>query len=264
MPRDLLPNEVPDPAFDSAWLKVDRARELLTQLRQEEAAYLAANPVDMEVRVEARGDGSEIHRVVAHVHQGPPVSWVPLVGDIVHNARSALDHAVWASASPALRGRHTQFPIYDRKRDWDERAARALAGVSDRQRDLVREFQPFLASDGRPELVPLAILRDLSNRDKHQALHAIALISNDEMVGTTNADITFEHLARVYPILDGGEAMRILARPENPRVAMVVSPRARYQTAIERTFGGMVDTLDGCCWFVERVLGRLEHPARSW
>lgn len=44
-----------------------------------------------------------------------------VAGDAVHNIRSALDYLVWdlvANAGVAKPGRHTNFPIFDKKEDF--------------------------------------------------------------------------------------------------------------------------------------------------
>lgn len=259
--RLYLISEKPDPSFDGAWMKLDHARELLDTLRTAEAEYRAGNPVQMETIEERCADGSRVYRIIASVRQEPPAGWALIIGDVVHNSRSALDNAVWAATDPLLRGRHTAMPICDSLEAWEIETIRRrrLDGVSAQQQAIIRKYQPF--HDEQP--VPLSVLRDLSDGDKHRALHATALISEDEWVGSDNATVTFEHVARVIPITDQAEAMRVRATPQDPAEPMVVRPNAAYVVAIG-TFAGMTDTLDSCCWFAEKIVGELEHPDRGW
>jgi len=54
-----------------------------------------------------------------------------LLGDWAHNLRSALDHLMWQlvilyGGTP---NRRTQFPIFQRKRDYDKRAPAMIGGT---------------------------------------------------------------------------------------------------------------------------------------
>jgi hypothetical protein len=87
----------------------------------------------MAVKEEDGGDGSRLYRIIATVTEPPPAVWATVIGDVVHNARSAMDNAVWAAADPAQRGKHTQLPICKTRAEWTKQSGTQLAGVSPSQ-----------------------------------------------------------------------------------------------------------------------------------
>lgn len=61
----------------------------------------------------------------------PPLRLGVIVGDLVHNVRSALDHLVWqlVLANAQQPTRATQFPVCSKREQWAWVRARSLAGV---------------------------------------------------------------------------------------------------------------------------------------
>jgi hypothetical protein len=101
----------------------------------------------------------------------PKREWAVLIGELVHNLRSALDHAVYAAAEKP--DRDTQFPIFTRRKDWDKKACRMIYSVPDEPLALIEEAQPYHAPVPRGHV--LAVLNRLSNQDKHRLLHTTVL-----------------------------------------------------------------------------------------
>lgn len=106
------------------------------------------------------------------------------VGEFAHNLRSALDQLVWQLAIAHGRcasqhgggrcpGRHSEFPIRTR-RDPDRMDVQ-LCGVGPAARAYIESVHPPRRSRGLHALNGnlvgrgLGILRDICNRDKHQA-----------------------------------------------------------------------------------------------
>ncbi len=109
-----------------------------------------------------------------------------LVGDVVHNIRSALDHLVYQLAlinagGNVARPDRTQFPIRDSRSRFDQAAATDLAEVAPNHRDVIEGFQPYHPMEENiavgPYFHPLAMLRDLSNTDKHRILTPVLIAS---------------------------------------------------------------------------------------
>lgn len=115
--------------------------------------------------------------IVAIIRKGPDPKWGVLVGEIIHNLRSALDHLVWelvvleTGEGPITN--KTQFPIFRTehgKNAYDGRGERVyLHGVGDTAKALIRSKQPF--STGEDVESPLWKLLRLSDFDKHRTLH---------------------------------------------------------------------------------------------
>jgi hypothetical protein len=109
------------------------------------------------------------------VREPPPLRWGVMLGDCVHNLRSALDHL--ACQLTLLNGgtmedcAQTQFPIASTSESqFEQMADRRIPGLSKRHRAFVKWAQPYRAGD-KAWKHPLAILADLSNADKHRLLN---------------------------------------------------------------------------------------------
>ena len=109
--------------------------------------------------------------------------WAVLLGDAIHNLRSALDHLIWQLVlldTGKEGSNENQFPIVstgDRywsttKNGGPSTRDTRLRGVSEEHRAIIDACQPYRIL--RPkEVEALAALRDLSNHDKHRLLHVL-------------------------------------------------------------------------------------------
>lgn len=109
-----------------------------------------------------------------------------VLGDFVHNVRSALDQLIWIlvlanGGSPG--DRHTHFPAAESEKKWraditernvQERGPAPTHGLSDDALKLVFEAQPFRLARKARVRAPLRLLLTLSNEDKHRMLYAAA------------------------------------------------------------------------------------------
>lgn len=107
----------------------------------------------------------------------PPSFLGIILGDIVHNLRSALDHVTWQMVrhgrSPHLTPSQitqVQFPIHDSSIEFDNNRERRLRGVGAVQESIVKRYQPYQRG-ARASDHPFALLQRLSNLDKHQDIH---------------------------------------------------------------------------------------------
>lgn len=102
----------------------------------------------------------------------PPVAeWGLLLGDAVHNARSALDALVWdlahsGGATPSKPGR-VAFPVTTNEREWMNNM-KALETVPEAHLERIRLAQPWVTSPDNPQLDWLSVLSRLDNDDKHR------------------------------------------------------------------------------------------------
>jgi len=114
--------------------------------------------------------------------------WGILLGDAIHNLRSALDHVVWQLVllNEKTPGRHNQWPmcrsreqyVEARKRGRDSVKDECLRGVADKPLAVIDGLQPYRAGARMDEhfLLPLS---PLSNVDKHQVIQAGFLGTQD-------------------------------------------------------------------------------------
>ena len=152
--------------------KFKRASEQFDELRSEMDAFFSADePPHYSVGSFDVDAWEWVERF--HVRREPPLRFGVLIGDCVHNLRSALDHLVWQvtildGGSP---NNATQFPIVGKSEEAFEKAAdRQIPGLNAKHRRFVKSLQPFSAgadADGHA----LAVLASLSNTDKHRVLN---------------------------------------------------------------------------------------------
>jgi len=166
---------VPHP-LDGCNAKLDRAHEHLDTLTAAYREYLDSKPYVADQ--EARPDDDEI-RFIGRVVVPPPLRLGTILGDLIHNLRSALDHIAWQlvvhiGKTPT---RDNQFPICTDKDDWGKTSARSLARVRKAHLDLIETFQPFHSPI--PDRAPLARLHRLWNQDKHQVVTTVLAATRD-------------------------------------------------------------------------------------
>ena len=128
------------------------------------------------------------------VNNAPPVvEWATVLGDCLHNLRSALDSGVWeladvdgaAPSNPRL----VQFPFCERAGDWDRRLEGPLAGLP---ADLLRKLeaiQPYNHSEGGERMSALFLLNYLDIEDKHKAGISAEIHASD---ASSRSQIRFE------------------------------------------------------------------------
>ncbi len=155
--------------LDGIAAKLDRAQEHLKALHAQLPAFLDEKPHRFVGYLDPQARRYSI-RVI--IEKDPPLLWSIIVGDFVHNLRSALDHLIWqlvivGGGKPT---RSNQFPIFtqephtERQREaWD----RMTNGLSEDILNAVKQVQPYTTPD-RAKETGLALLNGLSNEDKHR------------------------------------------------------------------------------------------------
>lgn len=122
------------------------------------------------------------------VREPPPLRWGVMLGECVHNLRSALDHLVCQLT--LLDGgtmedcAQTQFPIAsESEAQFEGMANRRIPRLSRWHRAMVKRAQPYRAGD-RFESHPLHVLAQLSNADKHRLINPTVSIIKSDTSGT--------------------------------------------------------------------------------
>lgn len=130
----------------------------------------------------------------------PPLHLGVIVGDFLHNERCVLDHLVWQLV--LLNGRkpndRSQFPITNTPEGFAAAAESSLRGVASDHLALIETFQPYHL-DGNPAEHVLAVLRDLSNIDKHRFVHPVLIAGEGDAreIRFTELEVTTGVLGRV-------------------------------------------------------------------
>lgn len=185
--------------------KVLHAAELLQALERELNNEFAAKDNRPRVGIKYKPDTGE-H--VAYISYMPELEDLRiraglLVGDIVHNLRSALDHLTLQLALRNTDGnvefeRRVQFPIEDssdmfKKRCTDVGPGGWLAEVHPSDWAVIEEFQPY-GSYKEGQL--MALIRDLSNADKHRLLIDLTVPARHFEDASVILGMFFEHAMR--------------------------------------------------------------------
>jgi hypothetical protein len=171
----------PKHALFGARVKIDRARALRRDLHESMKAYLSTDWYAIEPQIDPT---ENLALAVIRIKRPVDPTWSVMVGDIVHNLRSALDYLIHelvkvetgSHPPPAPKGK-TQFPICLSPEHFDKASTAMLEGVGDEARALIRSHQPFATGHGAES--PLAILATLSNLDKHRSIQLTAASLKD-------------------------------------------------------------------------------------
>jgi hypothetical protein len=225
------------PGLSGVRLKLDRAEHHIESLRAEIQAFRQRKPRPFGFKTEERlgKDGSVEYVFYAIVREYPPSEWALIIGDAVQNIRSALEHLAYELSTPAGRRRGTAFPIFDDERGFKARGERKIGTIEGDERTLIERVQPYNATKV-PSNDPLAILRRLSNLDKHRLLvTTVAAVSEQESwVGSGNAEVHFTFL-ETGPVKHDAKIMVVTATPEDPAVEMSVHPETALEVHVADT-----------------------------
>jgi hypothetical protein len=254
-----------DHPLHSFRLKLNRARLHYSSLQIEIAAWFQRRPYGVFGEFEPK-TSRYVFRI--RMFEGVPEGWGVLIGDIVHNARSALDHLAWqlvivGGGTPT---KSTVFPILENPFAWQGGSGVGrLAGAHSEHIALVESFQPYHRADlygwswlGSARADPLALLAHLDNTDKHRVLIPTPVAV--QSVGWTPIEVraleletdwtmTWDHLG------DGTELMAIGARKTGSDPYVRLDRRERVSVSIVPG-GTLTETLDAIFERLDAVFAR--------
>ncbi|MGA8804861.1 MAG: hypothetical protein WB866_09235 [Solirubrobacterales bacterium] len=199
--------------------KLDRAIEHLETVKEACERFLKTQPFTVSTEFESEADC-----YVARFRQRRemPIAVGVIVGEVVHDLRSALEHVAWLLATahaddPAKlweKGTREKitFPVAKKREHFDSHSLMEFISVPAQR--VLDELQPH--TRGNPYQVerhPLAALHDFWNVDKHRVVHGgigefdlsttvswtPMAIDVDELL---NADV---HVAPLDPLTVGGQ-----------------------------------------------------------
>jgi hypothetical protein len=157
-------------------------------------AFIDSNAYGIDPKVEI--ETGEVILYGEALREPPMEEWGTIIGDVVHNLRSALDHLIWQLTlanghtppaviplrrkDPDYKWRRIGFPIYifdprrrypsGRRIPWRREPPDSLWGVRPALRTDIQRLQPFTHGKNATK-EPLAILEEFWNTDKHRHLH---------------------------------------------------------------------------------------------
>lgn len=191
-----------------------RAQTHLDALNAEAEAWVQANLPTM--RLEFYSQSGEYILYVETCAQ-PPLRLGVILGDAVHNLRSAVDHLMWqvVLADGGEPTDKTCFPIFDSPTKFQKQVvkprergkASPLLGVSDDTLAAVERHQPYHAQEG--QAYGLGIVHTLSNIDKHQVVHPAIASLNERPPSVGGSGFDFIDMRwRPVVIREGAELAR--------------------------------------------------------
>lgn len=158
----------------SRWAKADRAKHHLDQLEAEVAEFIRSDPYFVVEEVDANQRGPNGKPMTVYTFRGFVLrdrpDWGPLIGDVLNNLRSVLDHLTWHLAE----GRgdtQTEFPIFKDGKVYERKAPDKIRHLPQTAQTRIERQQPWYQAPDDPEGHPLWVLHRLTNDDKHQRLH---------------------------------------------------------------------------------------------
>jgi len=158
-------------------LKLTRADEHLESLRTEIQWWAASHPYRI---TRERDEDSGFTVFYAEPFGEPPLKLSLIIGDILGNLRSCLDYlaqtlSVRGFGGPLSEGaeRACHFPICESQKTFAEARRSVIPRVEAAPLAAIERLQPYHRGKDR-ESDPLAILKTLSDFDKHRRLPLIA------------------------------------------------------------------------------------------
>jgi hypothetical protein len=204
--------------------KLQRGEEHLASFVAESREFIESGPYVVVPQFEPE-TSEYVFRI--KVLREPPLHWGTIIGDVLHNLRSALDYLVYDLArldTGKEKPRGTQFPIVaETSKVYRARGLPRVAMLSGPHRAEIRRLQPYQVD--HPFNHPLAVLNRLSNRDKHRLIHATVgqnagagpgFHFGQDVLGLNNVQLTFG------PLEDGAELARINIETSGPSPAVEV------------------------------------------
>jgi hypothetical protein len=204
-----------NPALVSVRAKIDRAQSHFHAVKAALKVVLGTKPKTQHVAFQIHLERQEL---ISTIPKAPPVdpALALMIGDCIHNLRSALDHLVYQLALQNGTGSEaaekTFFPVYLTQTEFDSRVKKLVKPfISDAAFAELQKSQPYTAYDV-PEEADIWILHKLDIIDKHRLL-----IVADHQFAVTEFTLAFPNREPWHqvipepkwkPMKDGAEVLR--------------------------------------------------------
>jgi hypothetical protein len=201
----------------SAETKISRAKKHFHELDTEISSFWATTPFEM-TKVELENNDVS-YRVI--VHREPPAKdLASIVGDIVHNLRSALDLRVCelvVANGGTINPRHS-FPIFDSQAKFNTSVNSRLSGIHASYAAKIAALKPYL-----PDSPLIWEIHELDILDKHRQLliagsaHSGVIIDFaaqlQKMIGKTIGSLPMELYPadKSFPLKTNTEVFRVMS-----------------------------------------------------
>lgn len=168
----------------------------------------------------------------------------PIIGDCVHNFRTALDYLVWelVATTGATGTTKTEFPIFTDPGKYGQDAPRKIKGVPPLSVALFERLQPFAGPNSQPghpqwrepEREPLALLYELDKWDKHRSLNLTEDVARGLICGVERYGFRTAPTPSIIPgrFKRGAVIARLVVGADRPEMDVHLS--TTYNIAFER------------------------------
>jgi hypothetical protein len=227
--------------LSSAWAKVRRSEALIDGLRRDIWDAGSPDPYVIPVRRSYDAAGEAVVFEIDHLITIAD-DWTLILGDALHDLRSAINHLAWQLALRLYDGvaptdrrvvLAIQYPIVLKEANWA--GNRNWPQMTSDDAAIVKTRQPFQPLRPGEELHPLKPLMVLNDVDKHQNIHLVYAVTefydliipippdrfidceeDVSRVGSTGIHgYDFAHFGERLP-QPGDEVMRCYVRPTGP------------------------------------------------
>lgn len=163
--------------LNGAFERINRAEELFVELKRHVDAFGKSYLETVEIYFDPNPPYHAYERT-PFVFPRPPSIISILLGEICYNLRCALDYLIFELArfDSGVVQNNTKFPIDDTPQKFASNITSKLKGVSRPHIEAIETLQPY---KGRAWI---AVLRDISNPDKHRVLTATGQVHIAEIV----------------------------------------------------------------------------------
>lgn len=254
-------------------LKVQRAQQLIAHLDAEVLRYIDEG----KARIEARRDTATTNQWSLYFMMPEPPNplWSAVVGDVLHNCRSALDiYAYQAITSRVKLSREARsklyFPISTSRREFVGRWVQPE--FPDRIVEVFTWTQPWdlpdeLSRKARITLIAmngLTTLQRMSNTDKHRGVHIATDVVLDLQYATLPEGVTAHWTwANPWPWVDGQKigtwtVVGLHAR-EEPDFGHHLKLGLQERSAKARPVGPVTESLTRCLHATSHAIGILDQ-----
>lgn len=146
----------------NSYLKLQYSKKLLDNFGKKYRRFIESN---YKIVQEDTRDGKTVARL--RIHEQIPADWGMIIGDIIHNLRSALDLLI--SDLLIVNGNKptesSSFPVSKSEKVFLDQGIRKVEGINDAAIEIIKELK--LYKDGNPTLWEL---HQLDIIDKHRAI----------------------------------------------------------------------------------------------
>ena len=238
---------MPNNQLKSSFAKIDRADYHLTQLSNK----IRADQENKLFGISFIHEGQTDDLVISALIPGDLfMQYAIIAGDVIGQARSALEHTVWSMLpTPILRV--SGFPVLKDAQRYETHGKRMIEGINADAEEFIHSLQPF--NDHEKNL--LYILNELWNRDKHRLLNfCVAYPQGIQLYSHPNNVFSGQHIQVPINVNHGTQ----LFREKYPGPEVKVGAEVIFKDGLVQ--GEQVtDLLDRLLQFSRQIIERLSE-----